>query len=74
MAQVVVATTTWYDSETPRSKLALETIRASAELGYPVSIVDGGSFPEFRSSRRGLPNLDSSTDRDREYAGDIAER
>ena len=49
MAQIVVATTTWYDSETPRSKLALETIRASAELGYPVSIVDGGSFPEFRS-------------------------
>lgn len=63
--QIAVATTTWYDSPTPRSELALKTIRAATELGYPVSVVDGGSFPEFRTEvqKSGLVTLQNEEPR-----------
>lgn len=47
MPKAAVGTTTMYSSRTPRSDLALTTIRTVAADGYPISVVDAGSFPEF---------------------------
>ncbi|HLC88865.1 MAG TPA: hypothetical protein VJG49_02400 [Candidatus Nanoarchaeia archaeon] len=49
--QAAIITTTWYnpDSEVEvvRSRLALDMLRAAADLGYGVVVVDSGSSQEF---------------------------
>lgn len=52
-ARIVVATTTSYPDKGKdgvRAELALATFRRLRKLGYPVVVVDNGSYPEWRAA------------------------
>lgn len=60
---IVIATTTFYpnypedDVDKVRGNLALQAIKEAREKGYQVSLVDGGSSPDFKLAAKGIKGI-----------------